>query len=114
MTERGKGDEQRRMDAAPATMAEPRARSTPKRLSPPAADQESVRHLLAGNHTTPHSILGAHPTTVQGVAGVVVRAMHPDATGIDVLVEGREAVPMERETGSLFSGFLPIAGAPLR
>ncbi len=102
------------MDAAPATMAEPRARSTPKRLSPPAADQESVRHLLAGDHTTPHSILGAHPATVQGVTGVVVRAMHPDATGIEVLVEGREAVPMERETGSLFSVFLPNATAPLR
>src|SRR5688500_14216440 len=110
----GNGEERPGMKAAPATMAEPRARSTPKRLSPPAADQDSVRHLLAGNHTTPHSILGAHPATVQGVNGVVVRAMHPDATGIDVLVEGREAVPMERETGSLFSAFLPNASAPLR
>src|SRR5688572_1507621 len=112
-TERGNGDERRNMQAAPAT-AEPSTRSAPRRLSPPAADQESVRHLLAGNHTNPHSILGAHPTTAQGVSGVVVRAMHPDATGIDVLVEGREGVPMEREAGSLFSVFLPNASAPLR
>jgi 1,4-alpha-glucan branching enzyme len=112
--ERGNGEESRRMEAAPAATAEPPPRSAPRRLSPPTADQESVRHLLAGSHTSPHSILGAHPATVQGVNGVVVRAMHPDATGIDLLPDGRDALPMERETGPLFSVFLPNASAPLR
>jgi 1,4-alpha-glucan branching enzyme len=102
------------MEAAPAGLAEAPVRSAPRRLAPPAADQESVRHLLAGHHTSPHSVLGAHATTVQGVNGVVVRAMHPDATGIVLLAEGRDAVAMERETGSLFSVFLPNASVPLR
>src|SRR5687767_7297513 len=112
--ERGNGEESRRMEAAPAGLAEAPVRPAPRRVSPPPPDQESVRHLLAGNHTSPHSILGAHPATVQGVSGAVVRAMHPDATAIEVLPEGREAVPMERETGSLFSAFLPNAALPLR
>ena len=90
------------MEAAPPATAEAPARTSSRRLSPPAADQEAVRHLLSGRHTSPHSILGAHPATVQGVSGVVVRAMHPDASAIEVLPQGREAIPMERETGSLF------------
>ena len=113
-TDPRQGDDRARMEAGAAATAEPRARPAPRRVSPPPPDQESVRHLLAGNHTSPHSILGAHPATVQGVSGAVVRAMHPDATAIEVLPEGREAVPMERETGSLFSAFLPNAALPLR
>ena len=112
--EGGNREEQPKMEAAPAATAEPPARPAPKKLSPPAPDQEAVRHLLSGGHTNPHSILGAHPAAVQGVKGVVVRAMHPDATGIDVLPEGREPVAMERETGSLFAAFLPNASVPLR
>ena len=112
--ERGNREERPKMEASPAATAEPPMRSTSKRISPPAPDQESVRHLLSGLHTSPHSILGAHPTTVQGVNGVVVRAMHPDAIGIEVLPDGREPVPMERETGSLFAAFLPNVTAPLR
>ncbi len=102
------------MEAAPPATAEAPARTSSRRLSPPAADQEAVRHLLSGRHTSPHSILGAHPATVQGVSGVVVRAMHPDASAIEVLPQGREAIPMERETGSLFSAFLPTATLPMR
>src|SRR5687768_2855498 len=112
MTEHG--DEGRRMDAAPAGLADAPPRAMAKRLNPPAADLEGVRHLVSGNHTNPHSILGAHPATVQGVNGVVVRAMHPDATGIDVLPEGGEPVAMERETGPLFSAFLSNAALPMR
>jgi 1,4-alpha-glucan branching enzyme len=102
------------MDAAPAAAAASASRAPPARVSPPAADQEAVRHLLSGVHPNPHSILGAHPTAVQGRSGVVLRAMHPDATAIEVLPEGREAIPMERETGALFSAFLPTATAPMR
>jgi 1,4-alpha-glucan branching enzyme len=83
-------------------------------LKPPPADRDAVRRLLAGFHGNPHSILGAHPVTVQGTAGVVVRAMHPDATAVDVVPQGRDAVPMERETGALFSVFLPNATLPMR
>ena len=114
MKEREGAKERPAMDAAPAATADPPARATTKRLSPPPADSDALRHLLAGQHTSPHSLLGAHPATVQGVSGSVVRAMHPDATGIEVLPEGREAVAMEREAGSLFSAFVPNATLPMR
>src|SRR5687768_8527518 len=102
------------MDASPAATAEGAPRTTPSRASPPAADMETVRRLLSGNHASPHSILGAHAATVHGTPGVVLRAMHPDAIAIEVLPEGREPVPMERETGALFSAFLPKATLPMR
>ena len=85
-----------------------------RRVTPPAANTDDVRHLLLGHHTSPHSILGAHPATVQGVTGAVVRAMHPDATAIDVLPDGGDAIPMERDASSLFSAFVPGATLPMR
>jgi 1,4-alpha-glucan branching enzyme len=112
--ERRKGDERRKMDASAAATAAGAPRTAPSRASPPAADLDAVRRLLTGTHASPHSILGAHPATVQGTSGVVVRAMHPDAAAIDVLPEGREPVPMEREAGAVFSAFLPKATLPMR
>jgi 1,4-alpha-glucan branching enzyme len=102
------------MDASPAATVEGAPRTPPSRASPPAADMETVRRLLSGNHASPHSILGAHAATVHGTTGVVLRAMHPDAIAIEVLPEEREPVPMERETGALFSAFLPKATLPMR
>jgi len=106
--------ERRTMDASPAATVEGAPRTPPSRASPPAADMETVRRLLSGNHASPHSILGAHAATVHGTTGVVLRAMHPDAIAIEVLPEEREPVPMERETGALFSAFLPKATLPMR
>jgi 1,4-alpha-glucan branching enzyme len=83
-------------------------------LPPPPADGDAVRRLLAGDHADPHSILGAHPAAVQGTAGVAVRVMHPDATGVELLVDGQEPLPMQREVGALFSVFVPGATLPLR
>jgi 1,4-alpha-glucan branching enzyme len=40
--------------------------------------------------------------------------MHPDATGVELLVDGHEALPMEREMGALFSVFVPEATLPMR
>ena len=102
------------MDAAPTAVTASAPRTPASRVLPPSADMDAVRRLLSAHHANPHAILGAHPVTVQGTSGVVVRAMHPDATAIDVLPEGREPIPMERETGALFSAFLPKATAPLR
>ena len=68
------------------------------------------RRLAAGRHTTPHEVLGAHPATVGGVAGTVVRAFHPDATAVDVLApDGRATAAAARGNG-VFTAFL--AGAP--
>ena len=49
------------------------------------ADNGAVRRLLEGRHHDPHSVLGAHPATVDGRAGVLVRAMHPSATRVELL-----------------------------
>ncbi len=78
---------------------------------PSAAD---VRRLLEGRHGDPHSMLGAHPARMNGTGGVVIRAWHPSATGVDAVVEGKETLELERQSDGLFEKFVANAELPLR
>ena len=71
--------------------------------SVPSADV--LRALAAGEHASPHDVLGSHPAT--HADGVVVRAFHPDAVGGEVLFTRRRPVPL-RPVGErgLFEAFL--------
>jgi 1,4-alpha-glucan branching enzyme len=80
----------------------------------PPIDGVDVARLLAGEHKEPHRILGAHATTAGGSKGVVVRAYHPDASGVELLLENEAPQQMERLMGGLFAIFLPGASVPLR
>jgi 1,4-alpha-glucan branching enzyme len=73
-----------------------------------------VPSLLAGEHPSPHDILGAHPWRIGGVQGIVVRALHPDACGVDLLPAGEAGVPLEPIGGGLFAAFLPGRSLPMR
>ena len=65
------------------------------------------------DHYEPHRILGPHPATIDGAAGVVVRAFHPDAQSIE-LIRGGKTLPMTRvHDGGLFAVFVPGATVPL-
>jgi 1,4-alpha-glucan branching enzyme len=55
--------------------------------------------LLAGEHTEPHRVLGAHPTPDGD--GTVVRAFHPDATAAECVYDGVSA--MQALGGGLFA-----------
>jgi len=60
----------------------------------------------------PHDLLGAHPATVDGVRGVVVRAFLPNAAHVAVLV-GEHEFPMQRDEHGLFVAFLTDRRLPL-
>ncbi len=74
----------------------------------------AARRLVAGTHTSPHDVLGAHPATVGDTAGAIVRAFHPDATAVEVLRESGAATPLVTQGDGLFAAFLPGVGLPLR
>src|SRR5919197_4580641 len=81
----------KRADQPKAT--KPRARVTtapapaPSALLPGAGD---LARLTAAEHTQPHDVLGAHPLTVGGKSGVVIRAAMPNAIAVEaVLDEGQ-------------------------
>src|SRR6266545_480616 len=80
-------------------------RSTSPRLAPTAGDAE---RLTRGEHHDPHAILGAHP--VDG--GHVVRAFHPNASGIEVLATGSPVQAMEPLGDGLWAAFLPETALP--
>ncbi len=68
--------------------------------------------LLAGEHSSPHSILGLHPADVDGASGAIVRAFHPDAVAADCLLPNGEGRALEPQGGGLFSLFLPGVTPP--
>jgi 1,4-alpha-glucan branching enzyme len=70
--------------------------------------------LVAGDCADPHAILGAHPEHRGARHGVRLRAFHPDATAVEVLLAGGETVALERvHAGGLFAAFLLDQGLPL-
>jgi 1,4-alpha-glucan branching enzyme len=77
---------------------------------PPPLD---LARLRAGEHAEPHSVLGIHPATVDGLAGLIVRAWHPDAEACECVLPGGTAVPLTGDRG-LFSAFLPGETLPFR
>ncbi|MFL5561591.1 MAG: 1,4-alpha-glucan branching protein GlgB [Gemmatimonadaceae bacterium] len=83
-------------------------------VAPPAPNPSDVARLLAGVHDSPHAILGAHPVSAGADSGVVIRAFHHAATGVECIPEGRDPIPMLRVEGGLFAVFLPKATLPLR
>ncbi len=66
--------------------------------------------LLRREHPSPHSVLGAHPTT----DGVIVRALRPAACEIRALVDGEPPVELEQiHPGGLFEGVIDGTELPL-
>jgi 1,4-alpha-glucan branching enzyme len=79
--------------------------------------QTDIDRLLRGEHSDPHSILGAHPARESGETGVVVRAMMPHLAGVDCMLDDGRAVPLTRKASGLsdlFAGFVAGATLPLR
>src|SRR6185503_19144852 len=58
-------------------------------------------------------ILGAHPHRANGVDGVVVRAFHPDAQRVELLLNG-DTLPLATLGDGVFAVFLAGATFPLR
>jgi 1,4-alpha-glucan branching enzyme len=79
------------------------------------APRAEIERLLAGEHSDPHSLLGAHP----GGGGVWIRAWRPTAKSVVAHLEtqapdGETAVGLEQiESTGLFEGLLSGARMPL-
>ena len=78
--------------------------------------QSEAERLARGEHSDPHSVLGAHAASREEgkrrVDGLVVRAYHPDAVGIDCLPADGDPVPMECVADGVFVAFVPGAAFP--
>lgn len=81
-------------------------------MSPTSAS--AARRLIGGTHTSPHDLLGAHPAAVGDVTGTIVRAFHPDATRVELLVASGAPTALVAHGDGLFEAFLPGATLPLR
>ena len=78
--------------------------------------RDELARLTAGEHSSPHAILGAHRATVRGEDGVIVRALIPGARTVECCVETGEVFPMSREAEGLadvYAVFMPGKMLPL-
>src|SRR5205085_12622565 len=94
-----------------ATKGRPVSRSTvttPRKTSP--VPRSELRHLVDLDHGNPHAVLGAHPAHLGNVEGVVVRAMMPDATRCECVLDDGSTDEMEllaSGSANLFGCFIP-------
>lgn len=80
-----------------------------------AIDPGERESFLAGSHSQPHRILGAHSATVEGKSGALLRAYHPEADRVEcVLEDGREIELEEMDGTGIFADFVPGVELPLR
>lgn len=87
---------------------------TPIKRSPKIVEKTELERLIAGDHSEPHRILGAHPYKQEGEAGVILRAFHPDATAAELLRPDRDPILMDNEgERGVYSAFLPGETLPL-
>ncbi|MEP0845793.1 MAG: 1,4-alpha-glucan branching protein GlgB [Phycisphaerae bacterium] len=81
-------------------------RSKREAHDPIAGEPQDRRRLAAGEHSEPHRYLGAHPLTLDGVAGAVIRAFHPDAVSAECILPGGAAHPLKSVGHGAFAGFV--------
>src|SRR5262245_8424077 len=76
-------------------------------------DARELSRLAVGESHDPHRLLGAHPVSLDEQTGVVLRAFHPDAVAVELLIPGQPSVSLEVVGKSgLFATFLPGAALP--
>jgi len=79
-----------------------------------AGDRSERARLVSGENHEPHRLLGAHPLTVDGVRGAVVRAYHPDAHACDCVFDDGRAVELRpTDSPGVFAAFVPNAKLPM-
>jgi 1,4-alpha-glucan branching enzyme len=88
----------------------------PRSKGPPLGiERAEWKRLRGGDHNEPHRLLGAHPAVHDGAEGVVVRAFHPDADGVECRLDNGVMVTLAPiAEGGLFAGFVAGARLPLR
>jgi 1,4-alpha-glucan branching enzyme len=81
-----------------------------------AVSRDDLARLLGGEHSNPHSILGAHPATVAGEPGVVIRALVPNVASAECVFDDGRVIPLAREAdgpSDLYGAFVAGAALPL-
>src|SRR6476469_628176 len=71
--------------------------------------KNEIDRITAGEHANPHAILGAHPLSLLGETGVMIRALIANAERVECVLENGEVLPMTREAdgvSDLYSAFV--------
>ena len=86
----------------------------PALVSEPPVTPAELARLTSGDHTDPHRVLGAHAATRGDIRGVVIRAMHPDASRAECVLHDGSTVALDPIAPGVFAGFIAGAALPVR
>ncbi|HXT16756.1 MAG TPA: 1,4-alpha-glucan branching protein GlgB [Gemmatimonadaceae bacterium] len=103
---------------APRKKAAPRKSAAKKAVAAVAAPERAateisradIERLINGDHASPHSFLGAHPLTLFGEQGAVVRTLAPNAKRVECVLQDGRSVELERIAeglSDLYQCFIP-------
>ncbi len=68
---------------------------------------DDINRILQIEHSDPHSVLGAHPASLEGLEGSIIREFHPDASAAEIIMdEERMAMKASDEAQGLFRCFV--------
>ncbi len=73
--------------------------------------REDLRHLVAGDHGSPHAVLGAHPVVVGKESGLAIRSLMPDAVRCECILSDGTTQEMEllaSGASNVFGCFVPL------
>src|SRR5262245_46847592 len=102
----------KKKSAAPPEAAPPE----PPRI-PGEPSRDDVGRLLAGEHSSPHSFLGAHPLVVDGTSGVTIRALAANAIRVECVLEDGRVMELPRVAeglSDLYAAFVPGLELPVQ
>src|SRR3982750_2805824 len=78
-----------------------------------ALSQDELMRLLRAEHWNPFSLLGPHSSTRDGQRVMVVRAFLPEASSVEIVVNGDGEQPMTRiHDEGLFEATIPETASP--
>ena len=97
-----------------ASVIPPIPSTPPVPMPAPPASSADVGRLLGGDLAEPHSLLGVHPASVDGLAGIVIRAWHPAAVAAECVLADGSAIPLWLVARGLYGIFLPGETLPFR
>nr|WP_025412800.1 1,4-alpha-glucan branching protein GlgB [Gemmatirosa kalamazoonensis] len=102
------------MNTPPSSTATVPDAAAPVGMPAPPPTAMEIARLHAGELAEPHALLGAHPGVVDRLAGITIRAWHPDATRAECVLPNGSAVDMPMQARGLFGIFLPGETLPFR
>ncbi|MGC8660832.1 MAG: GlgB N-terminal domain-containing protein, partial [Desulfomonilaceae bacterium] len=75
--------------------------------------KEDIERIIRIEHSDPHSVLGAHPSRIDGQDGLIFRFFHPEAISAQLIIDDEPIALKSTDLTGFFWAWLPNRFLPL-